>query len=260
MEPDNRPTDIAAYNRRMWDAQVERGNPWTVPVESEVIARAKEGDFSLVLTPTRPVPADWYPQLDGCATLCLASGGGQQGPILAAAGAEVTVFDNSPKQLAQDDFVAKRDGLQLQTLVGDMRDLSGLEDASFDFIFHPCSNGYVDNVLPVWREAYRVLKPGGTMIAGFINPLVYLFDEDSLEVKYKIPYADITSLSDEAFAKYAEAEEPTAFGHTLEDQIGGQLAAGFLLTGFYEDGWGPDSESPLSAYCQTAIATRALKT
>ncbi len=41
---------------------------------------------------------------------------------------------------------------------------------SFDFIFHPFSNGYVDNVLPVWREAYRVLKPGGTMIAGFINP------------------------------------------------------------------------------------------
>jgi len=31
---------------------------------------------------------------------CLASGGGQQGPVLAAAGAHVTVFDNSPRQLA----------------------------------------------------------------------------------------------------------------------------------------------------------------
>jgi 2-polyprenyl-3-methyl-5-hydroxy-6-metoxy-1,4-benzoquinol methylase len=69
--------------------------------------------------------------------LCLASGGGQQGPILAAAGARVTVFDNSPQQLAQDRFVARREGLTLETVEGDMRDLSVFADVSFDLIVHP---------------------------------------------------------------------------------------------------------------------------
>ena len=103
--------DILGYNRQAWDRQVERGNRWTVPVGPEAIARARRGDWSIVLTPTKPVPADWFPPLAGLDVLCLAGGGGQQGPILAAAGARVTVFDNSPKQLAQDRLVADREGL-----------------------------------------------------------------------------------------------------------------------------------------------------
>src|SRR6185295_10899839 len=94
--------DVASYNRRAWDRQVEQGNRWTVPVGPNVIAAARRGDWSVVLTPTIPVPRDWFPALAGLNVLCLASGGGQQGPILAAAGARVTVYDNSPKQLACD--------------------------------------------------------------------------------------------------------------------------------------------------------------
>jgi hypothetical protein len=54
--------------------------------------------------------------LAGIEVLCLASGGGQQGPILAAAGAKVTVFDNSANQLVQDRLVADRDGLTIETV------------------------------------------------------------------------------------------------------------------------------------------------
>ena len=107
--------------------------------------------------------------------LCLASGGGQQGPILSAAGADVTVFDNSPQQLAQDQMVANRDELNLQTIQGDMADLSAMESDRFDLVFHPCSNTFVPDVNPVWRECYRVLKKGGTMISGFCNPVLFLF-------------------------------------------------------------------------------------
>jgi hypothetical protein len=94
------PEDILLHNRRTWDRQVEHGNPWTVPVSSEAVARARNGDWSIVLAPTKPVPSEWFPPLVGLDVLCLASGGGQQGPILAAAGANVTVFDNSPARLA----------------------------------------------------------------------------------------------------------------------------------------------------------------
>jgi 2-polyprenyl-3-methyl-5-hydroxy-6-metoxy-1,4-benzoquinol methylase len=88
--------DILSYNRRAWDQQAQRGNRWTVRVSSEQVARARSGDWSIVLTPTKPVPLEWFPPLAGLDVLCLACGGGQQGPILAAAGANVTVFDNSP--------------------------------------------------------------------------------------------------------------------------------------------------------------------
>jgi ubiquinone/menaquinone biosynthesis C-methylase UbiE len=78
--------------------------------------------------------------------------------VLAAAAVDVTVFDNSPKQLEQDRAVANRDGLTLRTVLGDMRDLSAFEDASFDLVFHPVSNVFCPEVLPVWRECYRVLR------------------------------------------------------------------------------------------------------
>jgi 2-polyprenyl-3-methyl-5-hydroxy-6-metoxy-1,4-benzoquinol methylase len=132
--------DILAYNRRAWDRQVERRNPWTIPVGPDIIARARRGDWQIVLTPTKPVPADWFPPLAGLDVLCLASGGGQQGPPLAAVGARVTVLDNSPKQLAQDRLVADREGLTIETVQGDMADLSVFPDGRFDLIVHPVSN------------------------------------------------------------------------------------------------------------------------
>ena len=165
--------DVRAYNRGAWDRQVAGGNPWTVPVSAEEVARARQGDWQIVLTPTKPAPAEWFPPLQGADVLCLASGGGQQGPILAAAGARVTVFDNSPAQLAQDRAVAEREGLEIRTVEGDMRDLSALADDAFDLIVHPVSNLFVPQVQPVWREAYRVARAGGVLLVGFANPAMY---------------------------------------------------------------------------------------
>jgi SAM-dependent methyltransferase len=255
------PDDILSYNRTAWDRQVERGNRWTVPVDHEVIARARSGDWSIVLTPSKPVPVDWFPPLGGLEVLCLASGGGQQAPVLAAAGANVTVLDNSPRQLERDRMVAEREGLRIEAVRGDMADLSAFPDDRFDLIVHPCSNGFVPDVRPVWREACRVLRAGGSMLSGFANPVLYLFDEPALDrgeflVAYSIPYSDLTSLDDERRKRLSERDEPLIFGHALEDQIGGQIAAGFVLTGFYED---VDPDSPLAGRIATFIATRARK-
>ena len=103
------------------------------------------------LTPTKSAPREWFPALQGIDLLCLAGGGGQQAPILAAAGAKVTSFDNSARQLERDQQVAQREGLTLRTVEGDMRDLSVFADGSFDLIVHPCSNMFVPEVQPVWQ-------------------------------------------------------------------------------------------------------------
>lgn len=255
--------DIRAHNRQAWDRAVAEKNPWSIPVTSEVIAAARRGQWSIVLTPVLPVPPGWFPpDLRGVDVLCLASGGGQQGPVLAAAGANVTVYDNSPRQLAQDRFVAQREGLSIRTIEGDMRDLAALADNSFDLVVHPVSNLFVPEVRPVWREAFRVLRPGGGLLSGFLNPVTYIFDifkaddEGVLEVKYSIPFSDLTSLSDEARQRLVDEGAPLEFGHSLDDQIGGQLDAGFIIAGFYEDRW-PDFL--LDRYIATFMATRAVK-
>jgi SAM-dependent methyltransferase len=255
---------ILDYNRDAWNQQVASGNRWTVPVTSEQVDAARRGDWQIVLTPIKPVPKSWFPDFSSgtVKVLCLAGGGGQQGPILAAAGANVTVFDNSDAQLQQDIAVAQRDNLKIATEQGDMANLSAFADNTFDLIFHPCSNCFVPDVRPVWKEAFRVLKPGGNLLSGFTNPVRYLFDDELLEkgtmkVLYKIPYSDLTSISDELKQRYESINEPRCFGHTLADQIGGQTAAGFAVTGFFEDKY--ESDDVLSQHINTFIATKATK-
>jgi len=253
--------DFRATNRAAWDKNVEKGNRWTIPVGPEAIAAARRGTWEILLTATRPVPRAWFPSLADADVLCLASGGGQQGPILAAAGAKVTVFDNSPKQLAQDRLVALREGLALDLVEGDMADLSLFADDSFDLIVHPVSNCFVPNVRAVWNEAFRVLRRGGILLAGFDNPVAFVFDADLakegiLRAKHALPYSDLLCLSAEEHERLFGKDAPLEWSHTLEDQIAGQLEAGFVLTGFYED-LIPDD--PASAFFPGLIATRAVK-
>lgn len=247
-------------NSRIWDKRAENNDRWSTVVTSDEVAKARNGDWHIILTPEKPVPRDWFPsEMKGLKVLCLASGGGQQGPILAAIGADVTVFDNSQGQLEKDLYVAKRDGLTINTVQGNMQDLSMFADASFDLIVHPWSNNYVDDILIVWQECSRVLKKGGTLLAGFGSPLEYIFDlkkfeKGELELKYSIPYADIDHQDDEA-VREVSTNEGFSWGHPIEEQIQGQISAGFVIAGFYEDRgcWLFDN------YINTSMATKAIK-
>ena len=149
----------------------------------------------------------------------------------------------------------------LRAVQGDMRDLSVFADASFDLVVHPCSNCFVPEIRGVWREVARVLAPGGVLLAGFINPMSFIFDEEAsdrgeLVVRHRLPYRDDTHLDAAHLEALRTRGEPMVFSHSLEEQIGGQLEAGLTLTAILEDDW---PGRPLSMYAPSFIATRAVK-
>lgn len=255
--------DIVDINRQAWNKESEELGEWSQPVSAEQIEQARLGQWAIVLTPNKAVPQDWFGDIKGQKVLGLASGGGQQMPILAAAGAHITSFDNSDEQLAKDKLLSDQHQLSISIEQGDMADLSRFADESFDLIFHPISNCFVPDVDKVWRECARVLKPKGRLLAGFCNPAMYLFDHDKaqeqkqLTVEFTLPYSTIDA--GEAHLKSVlDKGDPVEFSHSLESQMGGQIAAGFTVNGLYEDDWSNEAIY-LNRYMKTSIATLAIK-
>ncbi len=222
--------DINAATIDRW---IEEGWEWGIPISHETYVKATEGKWDVVLTPTRPVPHEWFGSLAGKKVLGLASGGGQQIPVFAALGAECTVLDYSEKQLESERMVAEREGYPVNLVRADMTKPLPFADESFDLIFHPVSNCYVKEVRPIFRECFRVLKPGGVLLGGFDNGINYILDEKEEYLQNCLPFNPLKN--PEQMRQLEAAGDGVQFSHTLEEQIGGQLEAGFLLTGVYED-------------------------
>lgn len=222
--------DINASTIDRW---IEEGWEWGKPITHETYVQAKEGNWNVVLTPTKDVPKNWFGDLKGKKVLGLASGGGQQMPIFAALGAECTVLDYSEKQLDSERLVAEREGYDIHIIRGDMTKRLPFEDEEFDLIFHPVSNCYVKDVKPIWKECFRILKKGGELLSGVDHYINYIVDDQEKEIVNSLPFDPLTN---EAYRKQLEdADAGMQFSHTLEEQIGGQLEAGFTLLDLYED-------------------------
>ncbi|ONI44752.1 methyltransferase [Epulopiscium sp. SCG-B10WGA-EpuloA2] len=223
-------TQINAKTFDIWNANEWE---WGIPISSEIFANAKKGDWNVLLTPTKPVPKDWFIDFKGAKILGLASGGGQQMPIFSALGANCTVLDYSTSQLESERMVATREGYQIEIIQADMTQPLPFDDETFDLIFHPVSNCYVEDVLPIWRECFRVLKKGGRLLSGLDNGFNFIFGDDEHTFQYKLPF---NPLKDEIlYNESVKNEWGIQFSHTIEEQIGGQLKSGFILKDIYQD-------------------------
>lgn len=242
-------------NARVIDRWVEEGWEWGVRISHEEFEQAKTGRWNMVLTPTKPVPHSWFGDLKGKKVLGLASGGGQQMPIFAALGADCTVLDYSPRQLDSERLVAQREGYDIRIIRADMTKPLPFDDEEFDLIFHPVSNCYVAEVKPIFRECFRILKHGGIFLAGLGNEVNYLVDEDEQSIIYSMPFNPL--IHEDQRKMLEETDSGMQFSHTLEEQIGGQLEAGLVLTHLFSDtnGEGRLHEMGIETY----IATRAIK-
>ncbi|EFR30552.1 class I SAM-dependent methyltransferase [Eremococcus coleocola] len=242
-------------NKETIDKWVEEGWEWAKSISHEEYNDAKNGNWNVLLTPTVPVPHEWIGNIKDKKILGLASGGGQQMPIFNALGAKCSVLDYSSKQIESEYKVAKREGYTIQAIEGDMTKKLPFDDETFDIVFHPVSNCYVEDVQHIFNEAYRVLKKGGAFLAGLNNEINYIVDQDEKEIVWKMPF---NPLKDEKAKEFMVKENAgMQFSHNMTEQIGGQLKAGFTLVDIYEDtnGFGRLHEMNIKTY----IATRSIK-
>ena len=225
--------DYQSVNAETIDRWVDEGWEWGRPISHEAYMKAKAGDWDVFLTPTKPVPHAWFGSVKGKKILGLASGGGQQMPVFAALGAECTVLDLSQRQIESERLVSGREGYPIRIIQGDMTKPLPFEDGEFDIVFHPVANCYIREVRPVWRECFRVLKPGGVLIAGTDHYVNYIVDADEKTIVNSLPFDPLTN--PDQMEQLKKDDAGVQFSHSLEEQIGGQLEAGFILTDLYED-------------------------
>ncbi len=242
-------------NAKTIDRWVDEGWEWGVPISHDTYLDALEGKWDVLLTPVKPVPHEWFGTLKGKRLLGLASGGGQQMPIFTALGAQCTVLDYSEKQLASERMVAEREGYDISVIRADMTKPLPFADNAFDLIFHPVSNCYVRDVEPIFAECFRILKPGGILLCGLGNEVNYLTDEDEMSILNHMPFDPL--VNPQQRKELEESDCGMQFSHTLEEQIGGQLKAGFVLTHLYSDTNGEGRLHEMNV--ETYFATRAIK-
>ena len=221
------PSGSKDHNRRAWDRLAN--------LKDRLARPARDQDFS---DPLAAVDAmGWLDgDIRGKRVLCLAAGGGRQGPIYAAAGGIVTVFDLSPAMLELDRAVSEVRELPLRTVEGSMDDLSAFENLSFDIVIHPVSTSYVADVRPVYLEVARVLTQGGIYISQHKQPTslqsdVFLNGENyqvrhTAYEKGPLPPAPKPSLIRE--------QGTLEFVHRWEELIGAMCMAGFAIEALSE--------------------------
>lgn len=248
-------TDYQTKNAQVIDRWCEEGWRWGQPISHEEYERARQGEWGVYLTPTKLVPKEWFGPLQGKRVLGLASGGGQQIPVFTALGAACTVLDYSPRQCESERLVAEREGYAVEVVQGDMTRPLPFPDKTFDLIFHPVSNCYVEKVEPIFQECFRVLKPGGALLGGYDIGVNYIFDEKEERLAHPLPFDPLKD--PEVYELCMREDWGVQFSHTLEEQLGGQLKAGFRLTDLYED---TNGEGRLHEYhVPTFVAVRAVK-
>ncbi len=243
--------DYNDLNSETIDRWIDEGWEWGVPISHGEYEKAKAGERDVLLTPTRPVPREWLGDLRGVRVLGLASGGGQQMPVFAALGADCWVLDFSQRQIETEKLVAEREGYEIRAIRADMTKPLPFSDGFFDLIFHPVSNCYIRDVGPVWRECARILRPGGRLLSGLDNGFNFLFEEDESRVVGRLPF---DPLENEDQREVLTREDcGMQFSHSISEQIGGQLRAGFRLLDVYDDvnGEGYLSEHNVPAFWAT---------
>jgi SAM-dependent methyltransferase len=218
--------EIRFANERHWEKMVKEGCGFTCPwlnLDKALVCQYAKGKLHTVPEPLDEVyPSSILADIEGKDVLCLAAGGGQQSAVFGLLGARVTVADLAEGQLDGDRTAAAHYGYELTTIRADMRDLSPLDDESFDLVYQAPSMGYVPDVRQVYAQVARVLRAGGVYRVDAGDPGVAFVDETWDGKGYRItrPFTERV---------YRREDGAIEFRHYLSDIFNGLIENGFSI-------------------------------
>ena len=221
------PANSHEHNRHAWNRLAKSG--------SRFAQAASDSDFADPLAFVDG-PGWLGHSISGKRVLCLAAGGGRQGPIYAAAGGVVTVVDISHEMLEIDRQVAQKRNLSLRTVEGSMDNLSHFDDATFDIVIHPVSTCYVSDVQSVFNEVARVTIEGGIYISQHKQPISLqssiLPQENGYVVQH--PFHRTDPLPPSRPSNLVREDGTQEYVHSLAELLGGICNSGFNIAALTE--------------------------
>lgn len=226
--------DRTRKSRDSWEALSAAGVEYARPWLDLTPAEARE----------RVDPEAQLASVEGKRVLCLAASGGQQSAAFALLGAHVTVFDFSENQLRKDRATADHYGLSIETIHGDMQDLSRFATAAFDIVWLAHSINFVPNATRVIAQVSRICSPGGRLRINFTNPYVHgtwdSFQEGGylLSQRYidggEVSYGDRSWRFTGDDGREHRINGPAEYRHRLSTIMNGLIAHSFEILGFWE--------------------------
>lgn len=237
--------ELSRYNKERWEELAQSNIEYSRPAHNLDLRSARH----------MVDPEGILDEIAAKDVLCLAAAGGQQSAAFALLGSNVTVLDLSETQLERDRQTAKHYDVTIETVQGDMRDLSRFRGAEFDIIYHAHSINFVPDARQVFREVARVLKRDGLYRLSCSNPFFHGMDEgdwngegyllklpydDGTEVIYEDPYWEF----DAGDGTTRRVQGPREFRHSLNTLVNGLVEQGFVLRGVWEDLAGDRNAEP----------------
>lgn len=248
-------TKYTKINRQAINRWCKKGWRASTPISENTFKLALKGNKKLKITPTKYIPEYWIENIAFKKVLGIAAGGAQQMPILAALKADCTVMDFSFEQIEKEKQFAQAHNYKIKTVIADMSEKLPFADESFNVIVNPISNHYIKNIQHLWNECYRVLKKDGILIASFDNGLNYMVDQSELMIVNKLPFDPLSDAN--LYDQMLKNDMGIQFSHTLQEQLQGQIKAGFQILDLYEDTNGQGRLHALNI--NTFMATYAIK-
>lgn len=231
---------VPEINSRAWDLEVDNQHWATVPISFEALPKLEREGYPISLTGSRQLPKNWLGNIKNKDILCLACGGGQQTLLLALRGANVVSLENSEKQLKTDFETANKHQVKIETILGSMDSKQAYPNRKFDYVLLGMGAQFVEDLSKVFPLVRDSLKNDGTFIGAFVNPICYLFDwaayeEGKMEIKYRVPYSDLSSISKSERMRTIGKDSPVEFGHSLEQIFRGITQSGMTINDYIEE-------------------------
>ena len=134
-------------------------------------------------------------------------------------GAQVTSCDFAENQLKHPKIFADKHNWSIEFICQNSMELDKIENGEYDLVY--TSNGvhvWIDDLASMYRNFYRVLKPGGFNIFFETHPMSRPFDNTTYEIKISKLYEDIGP----------HGEIPT-YAWRTQDFVNAIVSAGFII-------------------------------